>query len=37
MNEGNETIDWYISETAVFTISKSNNNQDPLLKTQILN
>ena len=37
MNEGNETIDWYISENAVFTISKSNNNQDPLLKTQILN
>ena len=36
MNEGNETIDWYISETAVFTISKFNNNQDPLLKTHIL-
>ena len=37
MNEGNETINWDISATAVFTISKSNNNQDPLLKTQILN
>ena len=37
MNEGDETIDWYISETAVFTISKSNNNHDPLLKTHILN